>query len=58
MRELKITQDQYNELCCAGKLAFVNHNVYAIKVLTWFEMLAVSMDINDKDYELVKVVVE
>ena len=58
MRELKITQDQYNELCCAGKLAFVNHTVYAIKVLTWFEMLAVSMDINDKGYDLVKVVVE
>lgn len=55
MRELKITQDQYNELCCCGKLAFNYHMVYAISVLTWFELVAVSMDTAERHKEVIKL---
>lgn len=58
MRELKITQDQYNELCCCGKLAFNYHMVYYIAVLTYFENLAVSLETTTEEKEFIKLVVE
>lgn len=58
MRELKITQDQYNELCCAGKIHFVNHNVWCVNWLTFYEMLAVCQDVNTEECSLIKLVVE
>lgn len=55
MKVLKISQDQYNELCCTGKLAFNYHMVYAIQVLTWFDLVAVSMDTAERNKEVIKL---
>lgn len=57
MRELKITQDQYNELCCNGKLASAHYMVYSIHWLSYFDMLAVRVD-DANEKEFIRLVVE
>ena len=62
MREVHITQTQFDELCCCGKLHFVNHDVYSINWQTYYKKVAVSIPvsrINDKEsYEVIRLVVE
>jgi hypothetical protein len=58
MREYKLTQEQFDELCCAGKLKFVNHNIWLITWLTYFKKLAVVQDIRTEECEVLKVVIE
>lgn len=58
MKTLKLTQEQYNELCACGKLHFVNHDVWLITWLTFFKKLAVSNDLNHGDSEIIELVVE
>ena len=58
MKQVKITQDQFNELCSVGKIKFVNHNVWCINWLTYYEMLAVSQDVATEECEIIKVVFE
>ena len=58
MQKLKLTQDKYNELCCAGKLNFTNHDVYAVKWLTYFDLIAVSVDTRTDEKELISLQIE
>ena len=57
MRDLEISQDQYNELCCNGKLAFTHYMVYSIHWLSYFDMLAVRVD-DANEKEFIRLVVE
>lgn len=63
MKTLKLTQEQYNELCACGKLHFVNHDVWLITWLTFFKKLAVSVEVKridtpDDACEIIELVVE
>lgn len=58
MKQLKITQDQFDELCCAGSLHYVHHDVYMIHWKTFFKHIAVSVQIESEEAEVIELVVE
>ena len=58
MRTLKLTQDQYNELCACGKLHFMFHDLWLVTWLTFSQKLAVSTDFDHGETEIIKLVVE
>ena len=63
MREVKISQMDFDELCCSGKLHFVNHDVFSIHWLTFFKKIAISQEVRRVDskedsFEVIKLVVE
>ena len=58
MSKVKISQEQYNELCACGKSNFVNHNLYLITWLTFFKKFAICEDVREETFELVELVIE
>lgn len=58
MKEFKISQEQFNELCCAGRLSFVNHNIWLITWLTYFKKIAIVQDVRTEECEVLQLVVE
>ena len=53
-----MNQDTYNQLCCAGKINFENHNMYLITWLTYFKKFAIVEDIRKNTFEIYELVVE
>ena len=58
MMNKTITQDQYNELCSCGKLAFTNHNLWLITWLTFYKMVVVCEDVRTGEFELIHLEIE
>lgn len=58
MNKFKMNQDTYNQLCCAGKINFENHNMYLITWLTYFKKFAIVEDIRKNTFEIYELVVE
>ena len=63
MREVKISQLDFDELCCSGKLHFVNHDVFCIHHMTFFKKIALSKEVErintpEDSYEVIQLVVE
>jgi len=63
MREVKISQLDFAELCCAGKLHFSNHDVFAIHWMTFFKKIAFAKEVErintpEDSYEIIQLVVE
>ena len=51
---MKFTQDEFNELCNAGKLHKQNKDYYSIKWLTFFQHLCACIDADEKKCSLVR----
>jgi len=58
MKQLKISQNDFNELCCNGRLHFVHHDVFMIYWKTFFKHIAVSVQIESEEAEVIELVVE
>ena len=57
MNKVKITQDQFNELCSCGKIKSSRYAIYLINWLTYFDLIAVYEEnsINGEEYQLVRL---
>ena len=55
---MKLSQAQFNELVCVGRLSFVNHDLYSISWLTYYEKVCLCKNVNTNEEELIKIEIE
>ena len=55
---MKLSQTQFNELVCVGKLHFVNHDLYCISWLTYYEKVCLCKNVHTNEEELIKIEIE
>ena len=58
MANIKLTTEQFNQLCCMGSVHFNEYYLCSINTLTYLQKIAVMVTIRNNEKSLVQVVVE